>query len=66
MSLMPVVQHLKTPKAGITKAIPRRKTMGNHDPVDLSEAIENYGLARNIAELDETGLTLVPQSTLGQ
>jgi len=40
--------------------------MGNHDPVDLSEAIENYGLARNIAELDETGLTLVPQSTLGQ
>ena len=39
--------------------------MENHDPVDLSEAIETYGLARHIAELDETGLTVVPQSTLG-
>ena len=39
--------------------------MENHDPTDISEAVETYGLARHITELDEIGLTVVPQSTLG-
>ena len=32
--------------------------------IDIDEAIEEYGLAEHIAELDDVGLTVVPQATL--
>ena len=38
--------------------------MLNKDEIDLSEIIEEYGLDKHITELDEVGLTVVPQSTL--
>ena len=38
--------------------------MLNKDEIDLSEIIEEYGLEKHITELDEVGLTVVPQSTL--
>ena len=38
--------------------------MLNKDEIDLSEIIEEYGLDKHITELDEVGLTVVPQATL--
>ena len=32
--------------------------------IDIDEAVEEYGLAEHIAELDDVGLTVVPQATL--
>lgn len=33
--------------------------------INIDEAVEEYGLAEHLAELDEVGLTVVPQATLG-
>jgi hypothetical protein len=38
--------------------------MESRDSIDFDEAVEEYGLAEHITELDEVGLTVVPQSTL--
>lgn len=39
--------------------------MLNHDIADLSASVQFYDLSQNIKELDEAGLTIVPQSKLG-
>tara|TARA_B100000768_G_scaffold178358_1_gene193995 strand:- start:245 stop:1108 length:864 start_codon:yes stop_codon:yes gene_type:complete len=39
--------------------------MGENVAMDLADAIEKYDLSEHVAELDEVGLTVVPQSTLG-
>ena len=39
--------------------------MKDYSALDLAEAIKKYDLAKHVEELDEVGLTVVPQSTLG-